>query len=372
MQNNKVINYLTYLCVLLCVGCRQLSNTTPASIVITSTVEGTDSVPSYQEIFDSIQFIPLETNKKSLIGDIRQLIVSHNRLFVSDYESIKCFSINGNYLFDVGGKGRGPGEYTQAANICCDSSYIYIFDQLKLYQYDVYTGRFIKNIRLSEPNAYSVVKDNYIYCYGMANGIKISCYAIEDTDKSQLLYAPQKGETIIPVEFPLIQSGSRLFYCDPLRGIIYELSDGKMNKYLYYDMKDKFIPEKELLSGAKYTLFDNKMSFFGRSYIADDIITFDYYINNEQRRCLVNLNTMKHRDFGIFEPKQSHMIESPWTIMYSDDTYIYDLINPEYLYEEKFINIPDKYASFEKLRKAKPDDNRIVRRIKLKYNLLNE
>lgn len=64
------------------------------------------------DLFDSIEVIPLETQKESLIawGIPRiyknQIYILENRLSI-----VLCFDLNGKFLFRIDNTGRGPSEY---------------------------------------------------------------------------------------------------------------------------------------------------------------------------------------------------------------------------------------------------------------------
>ena len=68
---------------------------------------------SINDIFNSINLIPLETKKECIIGKIGKIIYYENEYYISDKMSkdILMFDKNGNYKNRIGKIGRGPGEY---------------------------------------------------------------------------------------------------------------------------------------------------------------------------------------------------------------------------------------------------------------------
>lgn len=71
-------------------------------------IEGIENMVSEYEI------VPLEANDNSLLGGVGQIRIVDDKVFVLDrYRTGKlvAFDRGGNYLYSVGQRGRGPGEY---------------------------------------------------------------------------------------------------------------------------------------------------------------------------------------------------------------------------------------------------------------------
>jgi hypothetical protein len=75
------------------------------------------------EIFSDIEYIPLESVDKHLIGEVQQVIVYKGRIYVFDRyqtQSVFCFQQDGKFLFELNRKGQGPGEYEELNAISID------------------------------------------------------------------------------------------------------------------------------------------------------------------------------------------------------------------------------------------------------------
>ena len=84
-------------------------------------------------IFESIRYIPLETNENSLIGNIGKIIYSNGVFYISDDKNqiIFLFDESGNHIRNAGSVGRGPGEYVSIRAFDVDSEgNIYIWDAM--------------------------------------------------------------------------------------------------------------------------------------------------------------------------------------------------------------------------------------------------
>lgn len=94
----------------------------------------------------SIDIVKLELTDKSLIGNIRNLIVTENDIFICDYEySALRFSRNGQFLNAISKIGQGPGEYLYLVDIKVDErdSSVYLHTTRDLMMFD-YNGNYKK------------------------------------------------------------------------------------------------------------------------------------------------------------------------------------------------------------------------------------
>lgn len=98
--------------------------------------------------------IRLETNEKSLLGSIQKVVIEDNKIFIQDRKnkSLKVFSEQGDFLFDIGSQGQGPGEYSELRDFCLNlkQAEVFILDYGKILSYDIKTGNFLKKIDLDK------------------------------------------------------------------------------------------------------------------------------------------------------------------------------------------------------------------------------
>ncbi|MFA5850132.1 MAG: 6-bladed beta-propeller [Bacteroidales bacterium] len=117
---------------------------------------------SVRDLVDSISVVQLETKEESLIGGIQRIISHKNRFYIVDYtqQAVLCFNANGEYLFKINKRGRGPEEYNYLGEFNIDP----YNDQLmilvpwgNILYYDL-DGNFISKVKLpSEVQAYNEV-----------------------------------------------------------------------------------------------------------------------------------------------------------------------------------------------------------------------
>lgn len=79
---------------------------------LVSSLSNTLDMNSY---VDSLSFISLDdSDANSFIKDINKCIIKNDRIYLLDFfgtESVKVFDLSGKFLFMVGAKGGGPGEF---------------------------------------------------------------------------------------------------------------------------------------------------------------------------------------------------------------------------------------------------------------------
>lgn len=130
----------------------------------------------YDSIFSEYQYIPLETNDNSLIGEISKIIQYDSLLFVGDFvktKSIFLFNIDGRFITKISNIGKGPMEYTRLADFSINKRdrliEILAADNEKIIKFD-FTGKPISEHELGFLSSAFVYTDDGYFLY--ANGKK--------------------------------------------------------------------------------------------------------------------------------------------------------------------------------------------------------
>lgn len=107
------------------------------------------------EFVSSISYIPLETSKESLLGNVEFVIPAGDFLIVGTQEyKIKAFNRDGKFINDIGRIGKGPGEYVTFGNVFWNNQtkevivHTRIGSKLKFYSLD---GSFIRDFPTPYP-----------------------------------------------------------------------------------------------------------------------------------------------------------------------------------------------------------------------------
>lgn len=73
--------------------------------------------------FDSVTFVPLETNERSLISSITKILYKNETYYIFDkvQAMIFLFDDNGSYITKIHNIGSGPGEYADISDFDIDA-----------------------------------------------------------------------------------------------------------------------------------------------------------------------------------------------------------------------------------------------------------
>ena len=107
---------------------------------------GKGRVVQLSEIAESIEYIPLETTKNSLVAKLsyNSVVFENNKFYIRYDQSIFVFDNTGKLIFKFNRLGRGPQEYDYLAEFCIDPEENIIVRSIeKFILYDK-SGNFVK------------------------------------------------------------------------------------------------------------------------------------------------------------------------------------------------------------------------------------
>lgn len=104
-----------------------------------------------EDISTTILEIPLETSDSSLIKNIRGIKMIDKQLFIIDNSMCKIYDLKGNFIKNLGAKGKGPNEYLNIGKMFFGKKNIWLYDsyQYALYKYS-YQGEVLSREKLRE------------------------------------------------------------------------------------------------------------------------------------------------------------------------------------------------------------------------------
>jgi phosphoribosyl-AMP cyclohydrolase len=171
MMKNIILGIV--LCVIT-VSCKQNKNFTVNTDYITIAIDPQKALNevNMSDIFSKVDYIPLETDDKHLIGAIDQILVYKDRFYLLDKyktKSVFCYSKDGKFLYQIDKKGQVPGEYVEIDNISIDHDN----DRLLLYtcpntilEYDL-DGNYVKTHHVDLwSNGFTYIGNNRTAFYG--------------------------------------------------------------------------------------------------------------------------------------------------------------------------------------------------------------
>jgi len=124
---------------------------------------------NYSQFVDSITYLPLKTPENVIFGGSEfKIIEARRRFFVFDQTKVVAFNSQGQYLFDCGKKGKGPGELIWPADFVVDSLNntleVLSNGDKKIARYNLSSGKFIDEftVDFNPDNLFKVSKDKYL------------------------------------------------------------------------------------------------------------------------------------------------------------------------------------------------------------------
>ena len=246
----------------------------------------------FNDLFHLEKVIPLETSPKSLIKDTYKIKLIDSLIYIhdSDQNKVLVFNIKGEYLKNIGKKGKGPKEYEYISDFYVESniecllldgadlihSYgvnshnaVKFFPGSKFhrteYGYWLYTANLSTSInKYDDKYSYNLVfidKKNKVKAKRCKFNNKFSGYSFQSTTtsnftnyKNQLLFSCYANDTI------------------------YRLNQDKITPYIVVDFHKKAVPidfmDKSTPGNYSNKLWNNKYNFLTGAilYINDHIL----------------------------------------------------------------------------------------------------
>jgi len=119
MKRNLSFLLMPFLAVLYsCSSSSSASN----NIIDVESVIGTGKIRNASDYIKEIKYIPLETSREAMVGNIRKIFIHDKKIYVSDDKKvINIFDMDGRHLNTLNKTGRGPEEYLNLTDFTIDS-----------------------------------------------------------------------------------------------------------------------------------------------------------------------------------------------------------------------------------------------------------
>ena len=208
--------------------------------------------PSIDELFSKCEPVQLDSDPQCLIARIGKTICVNDSIIILDdsKSNVFLFSGDGDFLNQIGSKGKGPEEYYLCYYITMspDDAAIFLVNPMgELIKYDK-TGKFIGKKRLEG-------KPNYYACE-MTEGDKMVIYSAVDIDEAALMVANSSTGEIsyedwyedFQINFqspaPLYKYDGNIYFAAPFTTDVYEVGDSSLQlKYTWKLSPDGMIKE---------------------------------------------------------------------------------------------------------------------------------
>lgn len=205
------------------------------------------------DLVDSVQYIPLETTRESLIGSISQLAFFNETFFVLDADNAQAlfaFDSTGKYLWKIARIGNGPGEYSSLSNLSIDYSkkqihLLSLNPVMKVMTFDL-EGKFLSEIKIPfSTRSFTFLPNNAFVFYNgyCSNKSKLEKeYNLIQTDEKmniQQAYDPYISDKCASFTLPIscfYTYNNSYNYFEDLRGYIYSIDkNGSLKRRFHID-----------------------------------------------------------------------------------------------------------------------------------------
>ena len=309
-----------------------------------------------KDFIKSCDFLMLEdTCRESLFANISKLKIKGDRIYVLDFSGSKAlhvFNNRGKFLYNIGKRGSGPGEYKKIFDFDVNESKIYICDgpnrNMLIYNKD---GEFLEKKEIPfYINAFSLLENgNYI----------MSLPKVLDKPKvvvTDSLFKVNKeyfefSEKDMGDKFDIgifQESSDGIVYNKSINDTIYIFSKaGDIKEAYHIDFKNKRVPD-ELRKNyqdfvSERNLHDYHYFYCTPVFIKNNIIGNIFSGNT---KALVNIDTkqgqcymklLKEYNFSMTDPYLPLTVINDSVIVSYLNDGIYNVINKDYLLDEKTV-----------------------------------
>ncbi|MDR2882608.1 MAG: 6-bladed beta-propeller [Alistipes sp.] len=317
---------------------KEVSDNIPSLFPLEQSIE----VSNLNPYIDNVEFIPLEENEESFLSYIGKLLIDASGNFIVRDMSgtVKVFDSRGKFLFNVGHKGRGPGEYLSARDISLDDTgnSLLVLSLGYVLVYNVSDGKFIRQIETPR-------EDYEAICTSSDGGFFLfSCNPGDFADFSNDFYAvkqfeadgTKKGEFLPRKDFVIsqgifTQSHDKSYLLRPQEGdnILYKISDNRIIPQYKIDFGNRAIPARFMFDKGGNPLA-NIQAFIRSGYYKLPIY-FQDTKNQLYFACAGPNGNYHHFLYSLPNVKAIHWEDTiedsaPTLLMASDDENLYAMV----------------------------------------------
>ncbi|MBR3896198.1 MAG: 6-bladed beta-propeller [Bacteroidaceae bacterium] len=312
----------------------------------------------YDSIVREITFVPLETADYCLLGDITEVAVNDDLIAINSFgKLVLSFDKSGKYKFSLGSLGVGPNEYVSIDGISIQDGIVYLYDSSIgfLLSFNSTDGTFIKKDRLPQLYTKAYVCGEHIYATDYTKGFRLVSIALDSLDNECELYK-DANDLIASYKFreKITRSENRLFFTDPLQGVVYELKNGMMQPFIRFDFGDyELLSSEEEIESAN----SRHVTEIGDFLISDSLVHVTFHAKGNLMISLYDMRIKKACNINVLEwadKREKAYQKIPLTRCLSDNTFYQYTWFYNYLKED---SIPSKYATYKRLSSLNTESN---------------
>ena len=124
------------------------------------------------ELISVCSYVALESSENSLVGNIGQIEICGNRIYILDNKmnTFNVFGMDGKFVMKLEGHGNGPGEFISPHSFWIDKhGHVLILDRQlnRLLKYRLTDLKYIGDVTLPAPSplSFAAMQDSGMYIY---------------------------------------------------------------------------------------------------------------------------------------------------------------------------------------------------------------
>ncbi len=334
----------------------------------------------FEDVFESVEVIPLETGPECLIGGITGLVEANYNYYILDGVNniVAKFNSEGRFITRIGTNGNGPGEYLKVEDIIIDnknqSVILYDIRGRKIIVYDL-NGKYIREFRVNAflKSIEPAENDNY---WGYTGNISNS-KEIHDNNQGKLKFIIfDKNGTIVNkifghkhsvIHLPFYehishQQDGSISFVEPLQNQIFKLTDDVIVPCYTIKFSNYSVPDNiwEQINQQRTPETANQKRIFSeanKNYILGFI---QFHENNDW---IILQYSIKYKfQFALYHKPTGQIFESSglpmsivnanmfFTPLHIDEKYVYASSSAIYLHERFKEELKNKKIGEERFR----------------------
>jgi len=331
---------------------------------------------SADSVFSSVDYIPLETTKESVMYKIDKMKIYESELYILDQKKnvILVFDKTGKFIRKLDKKGRGPDEYISIDDFFIHNSLIYVLSNAsqKILIYDIFfhlkktyrTETFAHNFEyfgdkiFLYTNFSSPIRNN-LYVFNMENGELLNTYKKYDQKQSGVSYTRTifaKDEECIYAAFPYDYN---IYILDEKDETVFITLDFGEKNMFPNELKYFSDDEKDNYKKSRYrNFFEMPIPDIDNLYVSKNLIYFTFiYHAFEYSLFYDRLHDITK--FGYLENTAN------FPVAHSESLFIENDCLYSYVLPENALNQAEFYQSRKEsvpaiLTSLKPEDNPLI------------
>lgn len=212
--------------------------------------EKIDELCKASSIADTVIYVPLETNSKSIFKFPSLIEINDSFIVVSDHKRIMAFRKDGKFISQIGKSGKGPGEFTLISHYILKGDRLFITSAHKreITEYTI-QGKYLGSVQqksLLHMEICEMPNGEYAW-YDWVNGNVVffdhewkvtDTLAVENVSKNRL--DALNGST--DDQF-FVRTNEQLFFKDYRNDTIWDISSKKKEPAIIFNLKEKLLPD---------------------------------------------------------------------------------------------------------------------------------